>query len=181
MFKEPIKQLIAYIIVELIYYGIAIIMMYFVIKLIHRVYVNKREDISGKELLLLCVTIVAVMIGDIAFDFFSNVYVLDTKKYIWNVHPEYKILKVLFQMASFGAIFIAIVIYQKLKEKQREEKENLILEEQIESTKRHINDVEKLYGDIRSLKHDMGNHISVLENLILKMTIIKTKAKAFVD
>ena len=108
------------------------------------------------------------MIGDIAFDFFSNVYVLDTKKYIWNVHPEYKILKVLFQMASFGAIFIAIVIYQKLKEKQREEKENLILEEQIESTKRHINDVEKLYGDIRSLKHDMGNHISVLENLILK-------------
>ena len=108
------------------------------------------------------------MIGDIAFDFFSNVYVLDTKKYIWNVHPEYKILKVLFQMASFGAIFIAIVKYQKLKEKQREEKENLILEEQIESTKRHINDVEKLYGDIRSLKHDMGNHISVLENLILK-------------
>ena len=143
-------------------------MMYFVIKLIHRVYVNKREDISGKELLLLCVTIVAVMIGDIAFDFFSNVYVLDTKKYIWNVHPEYKILKVLFQMASFGAIFIEIVIYQKLKEKQREEKENLILEEQIESTKRHINDVEKLYGNIRSLKHDMGNHISVLENLILK-------------
>ena len=168
MLKEPIKQLITYIIVELIYYGIAIIMMYFVIKLIHRVYVNKREDISGKELLLLCVTIVAVMIGDIAFDFFSNVYVLDTKKYIWNVHPEYKILKVLFQMASFGAIFIAIVIYQKLKEKQREEKENLILEEQIESTKRHINDVEKLYGNIRSLKHDMGNHISVLENLILK-------------
>ena len=95
-------------------------------------------------------------------------YVLDTKKYIWNVHPEYKILKVLFQIASFGAIFIAIVIYQKLKEKQREEKENLILEEQIESTKRHINDVEKLYGNIRSLKHDMGNHISVLENLILK-------------
>ena len=168
MLKEPIKQLIAYIIVELIYYGIAIIMMYFVIKLIHIVYVNKREDISGKELLLLCVTIVAVMIGDIAFDFFSNVYVLDTKKYIWNVHPEFKILKVLFQIASFGAIFIAIVIYQKLKEKQREEKENLILEEQIESTKRHINDVEKLYGDIRSLKHDMGNHISVLENLILK-------------
>ena len=108
------------------------------------------------------------MIGDIAFDFFSSVYVLDTKKYIWNVHPEYKMLKVLFQIASFGAIFIAIVIYQKLKEKQREEKENLILEEQIESTKRHINDVEKLYGNIRSLKHDMGNHISVLENLILK-------------
>ena len=50
------------------------------------------------------------MIGDIAFDFFSNVYVSDTKKYIWNVHSEYKILKVLFQMASFGAIVLLLIL-----------------------------------------------------------------------
>ena len=28
--------------------------------------------------------------------------------------------------------------------------------------------MEKLYGDIRALKHDMGNHITVLENLMMK-------------
>ena len=41
MLTEPVKQLIAYIVVELIYYGVAIVVMWLVIKLIHKVYVNK--------------------------------------------------------------------------------------------------------------------------------------------
>lgn len=168
MLTRPIKQLIVYIIVELIYYGVAVMVMCLVIKLIHKVYINKREDISGKELLLLFATLLTVMMGYFTFNFFSDVYVEDMEVYIWNVHPGYTFLRVLYQIVSFAAILIAIVIYQKLKEKQREDKINMLLTEQIENTKQHISEVEKLYGDIRSLKHDMGNHISVLENLFAK-------------
>jgi len=168
MLTEPIKQWIAYIIVEVIYYGVAIMIMYLVIKLIHKVYVNKNEDISGKELILLYATLLTVMIGYFTFNFFSNVYLTDTKVYIWNVHSGYTFLRVIYQMVSFGAIMIAIVTYQKIKEKQREEKVNILLAEQIENTKQHIGEVEKLYDNIRALKHDMGNHISVLENLLMK-------------
>lgn len=168
MYKEPVKQLIAYIIVELLYYGVAIAAMCMVIKLIHKVYVNKKEDISGKELLLLFATLLTVMMGYFTFNFFSNVYVEDMEVYIWNVHSEYSLLRVIYQVVSFAAILVAIVIYQKLKEKQREENVNVLLTEQIENTKQHISEVEKLYGDIRALKHDMGNHISVLENLFMK-------------
>lgn len=168
MLTRPIKQLIVYIIVELVYYGIAVVVMCLVIKLIHKVYTNKREDISGKELLLLFATLLTVMMGYFTFNFFSDVYVEDMEVYIWNVHPGYTFLRVLYQIVSFAAILIAIVIYQKLKEKQREEKVNMLLTEQIENTKQHISEVEKLYGDIRALKHDMGNHISVLENLFIK-------------
>ena len=168
MLTRPIKQLIVYIIVELVYYGVAVVVMCLVIKLIHKVYTNKREDISGKELLLLFATLLTVMMGYFTFNFFSDVYVEDMEVYIWNVHPGYTFLRVLYQIVSFAAILIAIVIYQKLKEKQREEKVNMLLTEQIENTKQHISEVEKLYGDIRALKHDMGNHISVLENLFIK-------------
>ena len=168
MLTRPIKQLIVYIIVELIYYGVAVMVMCLVIKLIHKVYINKREDISGKELLLLFATLLTVMMGYFTFNFFSDVYVEDMEVYIWNVHPGYTFLRVLYQIVSFAAILIAIMIYQKLKEKQREDKINMLLTEQIENTKQHIREVEKLYGDIRSLKHDMGNHISVLENLLAK-------------
>ena len=168
MLTRPIKQLIVYIIVELVYYGVAVVVMCLVIKLIHKVYTNKREDISGKELLLLFATLLTVMMGYFTFNFFSDVYVEDMEVYIWNVHPGYTFLRVLYQIVSFAAILIAIVIYQKLKEKQREEKVNMLLTEQIENTKQHISEVEKLYGDIRALKHDMGNHISVLENLFAK-------------
>ena len=176
MLMEPVKQWIAYIIVEFIYYGIALIVMYLVIKLIHKVYVNKKEDISGKELLLLLATLMTVMMGYFTFNFVSNVYVEDLGKYVWNVHPEYTLLRVIYQMVSFAAILIAIIIYQKLQETQREEKENILLAEQIENTKQHIREVEKLYEDIRALKHDMGNHICVLENLFRKIETKETSA-----
>ena len=168
MLTEPIKQWITYIIVELIYYGVAITIMYLVIRLIHKVYVNKREDISGKELILLFATLLTVMIGYFTFNFFSNVYLEDIEVYIWNAHPGYTFLRVVYQIVSFAAILIAIVTYQRIKEKQHEEKVNMLLAEQIENARQHINEVEKLYKDIRALKHDMGNHISVLENLLLK-------------
>ncbi|MBR3772618.1 MAG: GHKL domain-containing protein, partial [Clostridium sp.] len=113
-------------------------------------------------------TLLTVMIGYFSFNFFSDVYVEDTGNYVWNVHPGYTLLRVIYQIVSFAAILIAVVIYQKIKETQREENVNLLLAEQIENTKQHIGEVEKLYGDIRALKHDMGNHISVLENLYLK-------------
>ena len=168
MLTEPVKQLIAYIVVELIYYGVAIVVMWLVIKLIHKVYVNKKENISGKELILLFATLLTVMVGYFTFNFLSNVYVEDTGNYVWNVHPGYTFLRVIYQIVSFAAILIAVIIYQRIKEKQREENMNLLLAEQIENTKQHISEVEKLYGDIRALKHDMGNHISVLENLFMK-------------
>ncbi len=168
MLTKPVKQLIVYIIVELVYYAVAVVVMYLAIKLIHKLYVNKKEDMSGKELILLFTTLLTVMIGYFTFNFFSNVYVEDMEVYIWNVHPGYTFLRVIYQIVSFATILIAIGIYQKLKEKQREEKENILLVEQIENTKQHIIEVEKLYGDMRALKHDMGNHISVLESLFIK-------------
>lgn len=168
MLYHPIQQVIVYLFVELIYYGVAIAVMYLVIKLIHKVYINKKEDISGKELILLFATLMTVMMGYFTFNFFSNVYVEDMEVYIWNVHPGYTFLRVVYQLVSFATILIAIVVYQKIKEKQREEKVNVLLTEQIENTKQYISEVEKLYGDIRALKHDMGNHICVLENLFAK-------------
>ena len=168
MLSHPILQVIVYGIVEFIYFGIAITVMFLVIKLIHKVYVNKKEDITGKELMLLFATLLSVMLGYFTFIFLSNVYLEDMQIYIWEVHPAYNSLRVAYQLVSFAAILIALVIYQKLKEKQREEKENILLAEQIENTKQYIREVEKLYGDIRALKHDMGNHISVLENLFAK-------------
>lgn len=168
MLTRPIAEFAVYIIVESIYYIIAILFLLLVIKNVHKAYVNKKEDMSGKELLLILAILLTVMVGYFTFVFFSNAYVEDTQIYIWNAHPWYNILHTVYQLVSFATMYITIVFYQKLKDKQREETESILLAEQIDNMKRHISEVEKLYGDIRGLKHDMGNHISVLENLFLK-------------
>lgn len=168
MLTRPVAQLVTYIIVEIIYYSIAVLFMLLVIKKVHEAYVNKREDMSGKELLLILAILLTVMVGYFTFIFFSNAYVEATQTYIWNDHPWYHVLHTVYQLVSFAAMYITIVFYQRMKDKQREETESILLAEQIDNMKHHISEVEKLYGDIRGLKHDMGNHISVLENLFLK-------------
>lgn len=167
MITRPINQFVAYILVETIYYTIAVLLVFMVIKKIHKAYIYKREDISSKELILILAILLTVMIGYITFIFFSDVYLRDTQIYIWNVYPEYHVLHTLYQLVSFAAMYITIVFYQRIKLKQREEKESILLAEQIDNMKKHIQEVEKLYGDIRGLKHDMGNHISILGNLFL--------------
>lgn len=168
MTERPVLQFVVYCLLELFTCFIEGLFLYLLVLELHRVYVDKRENVSGKELLLLLSILFAVFMGYFAFTFFSRVYENDTGQYIWNVHRGYNILRILYQCISCMAIFITIVAYQRMKEKQKEEMGNVVLAEQMENMKKHICEVEKLYSDIRSLKHDMGNHITVMENLFLK-------------
>lgn len=68
-------------------------------------------------------------------------------------------------LISLITIVVLIVLYQSIKEKQEEIRQNELLNGQMESMKHHINRVERLYMDIRGLRHDMGNHITTLEAL----------------
>lgn len=161
-------QFVNYILVEVLFCVIRGVLLYLLAAGMHKVYANKRENISEKELALLLCVLSVVVIGYFSFTCLSDIYERDMGQYIWNIHKEYKALKVMYQIFSGVALFIVITVYQRIRDKQREEKENVVLEEQIEHMKRHISEVEKLYGDIRALKHEMGNHIAVLENLILQ-------------
>jgi len=62
-------------------------------------------------------------------------------------------------------IVILIMLYQSIKAAQEEKLANHLLSTQIDSLKRHIEQVENLYQDIRSMKHDMTNHVLTLERI----------------
>lgn len=168
MMTRTMLQFMVYILVEVWNCILRGFFLYLMVTGIQRVYVGKKETITGKELLMLLSMLLTMLTGYVAFTFFSDVYVHDTGQYIWNVHGEYNLLKILYQIVSLSAVFVVIVVYQRIKEKQREEKENAVLAEQIESMKSHIREVEKLYRDMRGLKHDMGTHMMILQNLLVK-------------
>lgn len=161
-------QLGVYAIVECLYYLLRILILYELICIIHKIYIYKKENISVKELILLLIPYCSIFIGKTVFTFLSDIYEEDLGKYVWNAHEEYESLLFLYQLIALSVMLVVIAVYQSIKMSQQKEKESIVLEEQIDNMKRHIREVEKLYEDIRGLKHDMGNHVMVLESLFMK-------------
>lgn len=78
----------------------------------------------------------------------------------------YDVLCFLYYLMSIIAILVIIVFFQNWKSLQEEQLGLELLESQINNIKMHIKEVEKLYGDLRAMRHDMGNHIQMIERLM---------------
>ena len=72
----------------------------------------------------------------------------------------------LYYLVSVMAVLVITIIFQNWKTSQEEQSGHELLESQINTIKTHIKEIEKLYRDIRSLRHDMGNHIQMIERLM---------------
>ena len=163
--KSYLLQFILYVIMELFNLALHFICTALCVRMIHREYGCKTENMTGKELTLMSAPLFSMAAGQGIFYFAVDTYERDTGQYIWNHYSAYLLLQSVFMLISFGAMLTVIASYQRIKNSQRREKEDAVLTGQIEEMKRHIGEVEKLYLDIRSLKHDMGNHIMTLERL----------------
>lgn len=166
--QRPVLQLGCYVGVEIFYVILIFTITIFFIKIINKVYVRKKENMSKKELGLLLVTPLLALTGYGTFNFISNAYLADMEQYIWNIHSGYLWIQALYQIIAFLAIIVVILLYQTIKENHRKEKENAVLSEQMVEMRRYIREVETLYSDIRGLKHDMANHIMTLGHLFQK-------------
>lgn len=144
--------------------GVSLILA-LLIRLLHKAYAYKTENMTGMELVLMLASSLSLIAGRWVFRYFLNVYEMDLKQYVWNNHCSYNLVLFLYQAVSFAAMLAIIIIYQSIKGAQRREMEETVLARQIEDMKKHISEVEKLYHDIRSLKHDMANHAMVLGKL----------------
>lgn len=184
MQSSVVLQFAAYIIRCVIWIIEEILLMGVFVKLIHRIYIDKTENLTKREFVLMMAPLLSFAFGRLVFRYFVNVYEMDLKQYVWENHHSYDGLLFFYQFISFAATLTVIAMYQRIKDAQRREKEETVLAKQIEDIERHIGEVEKLYQDIRSLKHDMRNHVMVLENLYGKnaeANLYTARLKAQID
>lgn len=158
-------QLGMYLVRQLLFYLTGYFILSLIIKVIHKAYGSKKENLTKRELILMLAPFLSIVAGRILFSYFSDIYLNDFNTYIWNNHAEYDWIQLLYQAVSLASMFTVIIIYQNIKAGQKREKEEAVLLNQIEDMERHIHGVETLYQEIRGLKHDMGNHVTILENL----------------
>mgnify|MGYP001262267693 FL=1 len=136
------------------------------IGLINKAYIYKKDEMSVKEMVMLIIPSLVGVTGYGILQYYLMIYERDTGKNLIDTYGFYGALSFLHYLISIVAILVVIVMFQNWKEMQEEQRGQEQVLNQISDMKKHIGEVEKLYRDIRSMRHDMGNHIQTLEHLV---------------
>ena len=136
------------------------------IGLINKAYIYKKDEMSVKEMVMLIIPSLVGVTGYGILQYYLMIYERDTGKNLIDTYGFYGALGFLHYLISIVAILVVIVMFQNWKEMQEEQRGQELVLNQISDMKKHIEEVEKLYRDIRSMRHDMGNHIQTLEHLV---------------
>lgn len=136
------------------------------IGLINKAYIYKKDEMSVKEMVMLIIPSLVGVTGYGILQYYLMIYERDTGKNLIDTYGFYGALSFLHYLISIVAILVVIVMFQNWKEMQEEQRGQELVLNQISDMEKHIEEVEKLYRDIRSMRHDMGNHIQTLEHLV---------------
>lgn len=136
------------------------------VRMINRAFVYKKDEMNGKELTMLIMPSLVGVTGYGVLQYYLNIYEKDTGKNLIDSYGFYGALSFLHYLISIMAILVMTTMFQKWKAAQEEQAGQELVLNQVNDMEKHIREVEKLYRDIRSLRHDMGNHIQILEHLV---------------
>lgn len=138
------------------------------IRIVLKVYKRKNTDMTWQELIMLLAPMGALFfVKPLTLQYYELWSDGISQGYIRENIPG-NVYRLCFYMLSFAAILVLISFYRQVKNRQEESYSMQILEQQLAENKRHMEQVEALYADMRALKHDMGNHVTTLEHLIEK-------------
>lgn len=150
---------------QIIFYGIFLVLLYFALRKIIRSFSDKDYRIQRTELyfllvpgtvgLLVCLLLRTIMIT------IEN----DMPKLLCDRYPILSIIVPAILILSLLSILYAVKTFQNMIVLNREKNSRIILEKQIGSMQEHMEEMEHIYSGIRSMKHDMKNTLSVIMQL----------------
>ena len=150
---------------ELIQYGVSLILLYIAIRILHKYYKRKNENMTWQELVMLLAPSISLLLVRPIMNAYFKLWMecIQNRTKTSNVPGD--LYRMLFCVLSYLSILVLIIFYQQIKEKQDEEFAGQALQRQIGDMRRHIERIEDIYDDMRSMRHDMGNHMSVIRGL----------------
>lgn len=147
---------------------IGFLLIYGAIKCMLRVYGSRREHMNSKEFMLLIMPAVLTVAAQGLIRYYLDVYWEHTGWNIYDNYDGYDFYMMVYVLLCYGTILATAYVYRQWKNEQEEDKQKEVLSRQISDMESHITQVERLYRDMRSLRHDMGNHLMTLRQLYNK-------------
>ncbi len=170
---EPVSSSVTaavwyFVIYNIVYYGMGITLIYFSCRLLHKTYKHKYEELSWPEfVMLLAPTSSLLLVKSIVRSYF-NLWMSGMENGSIKENIPGDVFRIAFCVLSYISILVILVFYQQIKENQEEQYAKHALESRTQDIERHMDQIEDMYERIRSMRHDMGNHIAVIEGLIDK-------------
>lgn len=87
---------------------------------------------------------------------------------LYHQYPALYLIIPMIAVVLLGTILFSFQLYQDMIGLQKERTEKVILENQLTQIQHSMAEMEHLYDGIRSVKHDMKNHMAVLQRLLEK-------------
>ena len=164
--QSVLADVIYFTIDQTLYVLLSFLLLYFGIRLFHKTYCNKHEDLARNELLFLCIPqLVIIFVSNIVSNYF-NLFNEGISNGSIRENIPADGYRFLFYLSAYAMQLILIITYQKMKDDEGKRHQTDIITTQIQEMKNHLDQVELLYKEAQSLRHDMGNHIQIMEQLI---------------
>lgn len=156
------------IVLQIFFYGVFIILLYFALRKITEGFRDKDYRVQRTELYFLCVPgmvglLICMLLRTIMITIENNV-----PKLLYARYPVLIVIVPAIMILSLLSIFCAVKTFQDMIALNREKNSRIILEKQIGNIQEHIEETERIYSGIRSMKHDMKNTLAVIMQLAAK-------------
>ncbi|MBR4026776.1 MAG: GHKL domain-containing protein [Lachnospiraceae bacterium] len=134
------------------------------------------QQMRGKEAIYLLLTPTGgVLFGNIII---HVLMVVKGEAYfsLYEEFPQFLGIVPMINLIFYLEILISLSVYNYMMRLQEEQKQNFVEEQKILALKNRIEEVEQFYENARYMKHDMRNHITAIQGLIIKENYTEVQA-----
>ena len=156
---------IEFIVWNLIFYALSLILLYSAIRILHKIYKHKKEELTWHELVILLTPAFTLLLVKPIISSYFLLWMDGIENGSITENIPANIYRVAFCILALFPIIIIIALLQNLKEKQEEELINESVSKQVEDAKSYTAHIDDIYEKMRAFRHDIGNHLTVISGL----------------
>ena len=145
------------------FFGLQILALYR-----YKKHLPKKELLADMDKLKFLYLTVPAFAGFVYCTILRNIQFEWMGEEIWMLDKQFPIVRLLVPIGSLlclGSIFLAAILLKQMSAVLEKQQENLIYKNRLQDMTNYISDIEIMYGDVRSMRHDLKNYVADMQLL----------------
>ncbi|MCM1499400.1 MAG: ATP-binding protein [Clostridium sp.] len=165
--------------VQVIQYLIVALLLYFSLRKIARDFQEKDYEIHRTELLFLLIPSTVGLLICVLLRIIMVTLEGDMPEMLYNKYPILVVVLPAILLLSLLSILYGVKLFQDMVYRNKAKSEKVILKNQVRSLQEHMEEMERIYSEIRGMKHDMKNTLAVIGQLAKESNVSKENGISF--